>query len=478
MERINELCGGKVCVVGDRKNLAGVMSAVVSSCSRDVPTVVLCREGASVISCAGGDDRVILVGKSRERGERFPDLLDPFLSSPEIGYDVNSIVDALASVLLDRHSVRDSNDAYWAGSANRLFRGLMLSCLLGVQLDRDFSFRHFAEMYREIAGWLPRMTEFDPGKDNKKTRFPFPSSSWTKPFLDTGEPHPLGEVLASVPPSVSQTTLNTYYSISGSVHDLLKALPSEPGTEGCYFSLSGELEATKDGVLFLALSGGMRNYSRCFLRFLLGSLEELHAAEGRRPLRVVIPDISEWEDAAGIGRFIGGADDALSVIWGVSSMIGAVSAERNPEQGILNLVARCEQRAWCRSGDPMAGDVYSRLVPRSMRSYELTSMPPGLCFLQTPDGEFDGVAIPPAPPGAGKPAVSCGAVAAGPLWRDADVTRPGRGEGNSPEADEPEEPEEAGNGESPSLPEGQIVLKYLRFDEDEDEDRDDSGSKE
>jgi hypothetical protein len=56
------------------------------------------------------------------------------------------------------------------------------------------------------------------------------------------------------------------------------------------------------------------------------------------------------------------------------------------------------------------------------------------------------------------------------------VTRPGRGEGNSPEADEPEEPEEAGNGENPSLPEGQIVLKYLRFDEDED--RDDSGSKE
>ena len=80
-------------------------------------------------------------------------------------------------------------------------------------------------------------------------------------------------------------------------------------------------------------------------------------------------------------------------------MIGAVSAERNPEQGILNLVARCDRRAWRRSGDPMAGDVYSRLVPRSMRSYELTSMPPGLCFLQTPDGEFDGVAIPPAPRG-------------------------------------------------------------------------------
>ena len=362
MERINELCGGKVCVVGDRKNLAGVMSAVVSSCSRDVPTVVLCREGASVLSGAGGDDRVILAGKSRERGERFPDLLDPFLSSPEIGYDVNSIVDALASALLDRHSVRDSNDAYWAGSADRLFRGLMLSCLLGVQLDRDFSFRHFAEMYREIAGWLPRMTEFDPGKDNKKTRVPFPSSSWTKPFLDTGAPHPLGEVLASVPPSVSQTTLNTYYSISGSVHDLLKALPSEPGTEGCYFSLSGELEATKGGVLFLALSGGMRNYSRCFLRFLLGSLEELHAAEGRRPLRVVIPDISEWEDAAGIGRFIAEPMTPFRDLGRVvhdRRGLGRKEPEQQPCSPLRPEGVVTQRRS-------MAGDVYSRLVPRSM----------------------------------------------------------------------------------------------------------------
>ena len=55
------------------------------------------------------------------------------------------------------------------------------------------------------------------------------------------------------------------------------------------------------------------------------------------------------------------------------------------------------------------------------------------------------------------------------------MTRPGRGDEKDPVKDEPEE---AGDGESPSLPEGQIVLKYLRFDEDEDEDRDDSGSKE
>ncbi|MDD2301790.1 MAG: hypothetical protein PHG30_04470 [Eubacteriales bacterium] len=422
MERISELCEGKVSVVGNGRSVAAVMSEIVSSCSRDMPTIALCLEGTTASGLAGREDRIIFVGKNAGGGERLPDLLAPYLNSPNCGYEAESIVEALASVLLDSHSIRDGNDAYWTGSANRLFRGIMHSCLLGMVWERDFSFKRFVGIYQDLERWLPNMVQHDPGR-NGSSSFVFPRESWSVPFLSRRTSHPLEELLANVHPSTAQITLNTYYSHTGSLHSVLKSLPGREG-EGDYFSIADELEKTKGGVIFLVLSRELKHFSRCLFRFLLGGLTEIHAAGGGKALRVIVPDISQWKDVTGLGRIIEEASDNLSVVWGASDITGASSSEKDSMQTVVSLFARCDRRGWCRSSDPVAVRAYNELVPTQLRSYELTGIPEGMCMLQTPEGEFEGVAVPPLPVPSERSAISSGRLEGRKLWKDTAVREP------------------------------------------------------
>lgn len=423
MEKVHELSEGKVCVLGAREGVAAVMGAILSSPS-DVPAIVLCREGSPASGCAGEGDRVILAGRSSARGEAFPDLLAPFLASPFCGPEVESIVEALSDVLSETLPPRSGNDAYWVGNAGRLFRGILLSCLTGMHHRGDFSFANFAANFRRIFASMQAMVSHDLGG---RGGFTFPEEDWAV-FRDPELGHPLEEPVIKVHPSTAQITLNTLYSQTGRFADMMKSMP-----EDCrYFDLGAELERARGGALYLVFSRDMGRFSSVLLPFILGGLAEHSAARGDTPLRVIIPDASEWGDLSFLGKILDASPDGLSLIWGASSLAATAAGSERAAETVFSLVARCDSRAWLRSGDPTASGAYRRLVPEPLRAYELTSIPPGLCFIQTPSGEFDGVAVPEAP---GALVREAGPAGKSPeLWRDRQGLYPREGEEDKEDA--------------------------------------------
>ena len=61
-------------------------------------------------------------------------------------------------------------------------------------------------------------------------------------------------------------------------------------------------------------------------------------------------------------------------------------------------------RAWCRSGDVLLGDIYSRIVPQPQQLYALSGIPSGMVFLQSPQGDFEGMSLPQLPEAEWSPA--------------------------------------------------------------------------
>lgn len=416
MNRIGELCEKNAFVAGQASAVETLMRSILQNCGRDIPTVVLCRDESFARICAGEDDRIIVLGKKRSRGERLPDLFEPFLSHGEIGSDLDSIVEALSVRLMDKPSLRDGNDAYWSGCAERLFREILRSCLAGMKLEEDFSTAAFSRLYREIRRQLPLMVGNDP--IDKKSPYSFPEESWALPFTGADQPHPLSELLVNVHPSTAQITTNNFYSNTGTLNELLRFMPED---RDMFFNFRETLEECGGGFLYLPLARSMESCSSSLLRFILGSLGVLASGAADMPLRIVIPDVAPWGDMSGLRVLLEQGRGNLSVIWGASNLSMFQFTSSMPERAVISMISLSGCRAWCRSGDVLMGDIYSRIVPQPQQLYALSGIPSGMVFLQSPQGDFEGMSLPQLPEAEWSPADGGeeeAAAGGADLWKD------------------------------------------------------------
>jgi len=394
MERADELCTGKVCVLGEKRSVAAIMNALLAECSVDVPTVVLCHDSAIAERSARKKDSVILMGDRPEAGEQFPELLEPWLRSPEFGGSLDSIVDALSGKLTDDLPVLTSNDAYWTAGALRLYDATLRACLLGMKWTKSFSLADFARFHEEIWNEFPAMVENDPGKNT----YVYPRHyAWVKAFKALDEEIPFSGLLADVHVSTAQITMNSCYSLTGGFRKLLKKFTREDEGGESFFSLCDYLKDHRGGRLFLVLPRRMKSVAPALFRFLLAGLEIAHLNCGEPAARLIIPDVSAWREPASLNALLREGAESLSIIWGASNLIQLNTLGKSKMNIAQSMVMFSETRVWARSGDPAAEEIYRMLIPASRRLYSLAEMPRSQCFIESPYEEFAGVAIPPLP---------------------------------------------------------------------------------
>ena len=394
MERADELCTGKVCVLGEKRSVAAIMNALLEECSVDVPTVVLCHDPAIAERSARKEDAVVVMGDRPEAGERFPELLEPWLHSPEFGGNLDSLVDALSAKLTDDLPVLTSNDAFWSAGALRLYNATLRACLLGMKWTRSFSLTDFARFHEEIWKAFPAMVENDPGKNT----YDYPRHyAWVKAFKALEEEIPFTGLLADVHVSTAQITMNTCYSLTGGFRDLLKKIPKEHEGGESFLSFCDYLKDHRGGRLFLVLPRRMKSVAPALFRFLLAGLEIAHLNCGEPDARLIIPDVSAWREPASLNALLREGPESLSVIWGASNLIQLNTLGKSKTNIAQSMVMFSETRVWARSGDPAAEEIYRMLIPASRRLYSLAEIPRSQCFIESPFEDFAGVAIPPLP---------------------------------------------------------------------------------
>lgn len=385
--RFRELGEGKVCALGGKRELDSFFANVLQECDRSVPTVVLCLETERAARSFREGDTVALLEPRKGQGGRFPDFIELFLKSPVFGRDLDSIVGCLGDTLTEKLPAKTSNDLYWMGNGAMLQDEIFRACLLGMKWDNSFGTASFVRTYRKICDELPRMVASDPARPSFSFSY---SSSWVKALDASIGMDGFSETLVGVPPSTAQTVLNTYYSQTEKLRELMRILPAEDKSGSAYFSLLDYLQNPSDGALFLVLPSYLKSFAPVISRLLLCGIAANERTLGK--IRLIVPDVSLWRDPTGVERLLDETGEDVSVIWGVSRI--SLFEALGKGNALQCMVSLSESRVWARSADSAAGNLYEYLIPASLRMYPLSRIPSGQCFVESPDRDFECVVIP------------------------------------------------------------------------------------